>query len=98
MPTPPIIELSKDGIISFIAATDSSDEPELVRTSATWLSSMKKVRLLRYVQYNTIYYARRLILADRALVTNSYVHCLVFVFASPSPCCATRCSICVRIS
>jgi hypothetical protein len=37
------------------------------------------------IQYNTIYAARRLGLAERALVTNAYVHCLLFVLVSLGP-------------
>jgi hypothetical protein len=37
------------------------------------------------IQFNTIYYARRLILADRVRVTNAYVHWLVFRSRLPKP-------------
>src|SRR6478736_4388094 len=49
------------------------------------------------IQYNTIYYARRPVLTERALVANAYIQRLLFVLVSPSPCCATHCSICIRI-
>jgi hypothetical protein len=68
-------------------------------------SSSRVYRILRTtselgitIQYNTIYYARRLVLAERALITNADVHCLIFVLVSPSPCCATHCPNCDRSS
>jgi hypothetical protein len=51
--------------------------------------------LIVTIQYNTIYYARRPIPAERALVTNAYIQHLIFDFVSSSPSCTTHCSNCV---